>query len=73
MACDLQAARLARLSKSVAARRPAYLNFRGFGSHTGTMRDDEREAFDEEARLTLNEVNKGIENLKQVAPSIGRE
>jgi hypothetical protein len=34
--CDLQVAHLARLSESVATRRPAYLNFRGLGSHAGT-------------------------------------
>ena len=97
--CDLQVAHLARLNESIAAHRPAYLNFRGLGSHTGTnnlkatvrrrcagpdsllrgfamaaaMRDDEREAFDEEVRLTLKEVDRGIGNLKQVAPSIGSE
>jgi|EP01044_Picomonas_judraskeda_P005635 hypothetical protein len=37
------------------------------------MRDDEREAFDEEVRLTLKEVDRGIGNLKQVAPSVGSE
>ena len=37
------------------------------------MRDDERDSFDEEIRLIFKEVDRGIENLKQVAPSIGRE
>ena len=40
---------------------------------TAAMRDDERDAFDEEVRLTLKEVDRGIANLKQVAPSIGGE
>ena len=37
------------------------------------MSEDDREAFDEEIRLTLREVDRGVANLKQVAPSIGRE
>ena len=37
------------------------------------MSDDEREAFDEEIRLTLKEVDRGVDNLKHVAPSIGSE
>jgi len=34
--CGLQVSHLARVSDSVATRRPAYLNFRGLGSHAGT-------------------------------------
>ena len=40
---------------------------------SAAMRDDERDSFDEEIRLILKEVDRGIENLKQVSPSIGRE
>ena len=38
--CDLQVSHLARLSDSVATCRPAYLNFRGLGSHAGTIEHD---------------------------------